>query len=86
MASETPPVVFDHDNLEWTEADFARALQSTSFPTSRRHFQTAASRVAARRIHHLRSDRTGGGKHGSTRHFAAPPDSLSHSLREAMDS
>jgi len=25
MASETPPVVFDDDNPEWTEADFARA-------------------------------------------------------------
>ena len=25
MASDLPPVVFDDDNPEWTEADFARA-------------------------------------------------------------
>lgn len=25
MASKLPPVVFDEDNPEWTEADFARA-------------------------------------------------------------
>jgi len=25
MANELPPVVFDDDNPEWTEADFARA-------------------------------------------------------------
>ncbi len=25
MASESPPVAFDHDNPEWTDEDFARA-------------------------------------------------------------
>jgi len=33
MASDTPPVVFDDDNPEWTDADFARARPIADFPT-----------------------------------------------------
>lgn len=32
MASDTPPVVFDDDNPEWTDADFARARPIADFP------------------------------------------------------
>jgi uncharacterized protein (DUF4415 family) len=32
MASDHQPVVFDDDNPEWTEADFARARPITDFP------------------------------------------------------
>lgn len=32
MASDTPPVVFDDDNPEWTAADFARARPISDFP------------------------------------------------------
>jgi uncharacterized protein (DUF4415 family) len=32
MASNRPTVVFDDDNPEWTEADFARARPITDFP------------------------------------------------------
>jgi uncharacterized protein (DUF4415 family) len=32
MASDTPPVIFDTDNPEWTGADFARARPITDFP------------------------------------------------------
>lgn len=30
--SEEKPVVFDHDNPEWTDADFARARSIADFP------------------------------------------------------
>jgi uncharacterized protein (DUF4415 family) len=30
--SRSKPVVFDHDNPEWTEADFARARPISDFP------------------------------------------------------
>lgn len=30
--SKQPPVVFDEDNPEWTEADFARARPISEFP------------------------------------------------------
>jgi uncharacterized protein (DUF4415 family) len=32
MASNHPPVVFDDDNPEWTDADFARARPIADFP------------------------------------------------------
>ena len=32
MASEQPPVIFDDDNPEWTEADFACARPISDFP------------------------------------------------------
>ena len=32
MASDTPPVVFDDDNPEWTDADVARARPIAEFP------------------------------------------------------
>ncbi|MES3098988.1 BrnA antitoxin family protein [Sphingomonas faeni] len=32
MAGDTPEVVFDDDNPEWTEADFARARPIADFP------------------------------------------------------
>ena len=32
MASSRPPVVFDDDNPEWTQADFAQARQISDFP------------------------------------------------------
>jgi hypothetical protein len=32
MASDTPPVVFDDDNPEWTDADFTRARPIADFP------------------------------------------------------
>lgn len=32
MASDTPPVVFDDDNPEWTAADFARAKPASELP------------------------------------------------------
>jgi uncharacterized protein (DUF4415 family) len=30
--SKTPPVVFDHDNPEWTDKDFAKARPVSEFP------------------------------------------------------
>lgn len=32
MGSEYPPVIFDDDNPEWTEEDFARARPIEEFP------------------------------------------------------
>ncbi len=32
MASDTPPVVFDDNNPEWTDADVARARPIADFP------------------------------------------------------
>jgi uncharacterized protein (DUF4415 family) len=32
MSDEMPPVVFDDDNPEWTEADFARAFRGDQLP------------------------------------------------------
>lgn len=32
MASDTPPVVFDDDNPEWADADFAHARPIADFP------------------------------------------------------
>ncbi|WP_375249807.1 BrnA antitoxin family protein [Sphingomonas sp.] len=32
MGSEHPPVIFDDDNPEWTEEDFARALPPSELP------------------------------------------------------
>jgi len=32
MASDTPPVTFDDDNPEWTDADFKRARPIADFP------------------------------------------------------
>ncbi len=38
MASEKPPVVFDDDNPEWTDADFARARPIAEFPALAKAF------------------------------------------------
>ena len=32
MSPEEPPAVFDEENPEWTEADFARALRGKDIP------------------------------------------------------
>ena len=32
MSDNLPPVVFDDENPEWTEADFARALRGDQIP------------------------------------------------------
>lgn len=32
MAGDTPKIVFDDDNPEWTEADFARSRPIADFP------------------------------------------------------
>lgn len=42
MASETPPVVFDHDNPEWTDADFANARPASDIPALAAAFPNAA--------------------------------------------
>ncbi|WP_353229809.1 BrnA antitoxin family protein [Novosphingobium sp.] len=34
MSDNLPPVVFDDDNPEWTEADFARALRGDQIPAN----------------------------------------------------
>ena len=45
MASDTlPPVVFDDDNPEWTEEDFARARPISEFPELAAAFVSAKKR------------------------------------------
>lgn len=38
MASDLPPVVFDDDNPEWTDADVARARPIADFPALAKAF------------------------------------------------
>ena len=43
--SNSPPIVFDDDNPEWTEADFARAKRGDDIPE---HIRAAFPKTAAR--------------------------------------
>jgi uncharacterized protein (DUF4415 family) len=44
MAEKRPPVVFDDDNPEWTEEDFARARPIADFPELAAAFPNAKPR------------------------------------------